>query len=135
MLYKIKSGGVATYTGGQRPLIYFVSSVLRVDAARLRWVCADGNCAHTLTSFYDDLDSVEQYVDWPVMELKYWNDTAEDPDRMRRRMAEFLVHRQAPLDVVAGIGTFDDVIAGQVRDQLAQLGRALPVVARRDWYY
>jgi hypothetical protein len=135
MLYKIERGGVPTYSEGQRPLVYFVSSALRVDGAGLKWVCSDGNCAHTLTSFYDDLDSLEQCIDWPVMKLKIWRDTAEDPDRMRRRMAEFLVYEQVPLDVIAGIGTFDDAIANQVRHQLEQARRALPVVTRRDWYY
>ena len=135
MLLKIKSGGVPTYPGGQRPLIYFVSSVQRVAAAGLNWVCADGNCAHSLTSFYADLGSLERCIDWPVMDLKYWNDTAEHPDRMRRRMAEFLIHQTAPLDVFVGIGTYDDDFADQVRAQLGQYGRTLQVAARPDWYY
>jgi len=135
MMLKIKSGQVPTYTGGQRPLIYFVSSARRVDDAGLTWVCADGNCANSLTSFHADLDSLEQQIDWAVMELRYWNDTADDPDRMRRRMAEFLVHQEVPLDVIAGIGTYDDATADQVRDQFEQHGRATHVATKREWYY
>lgn len=135
MMLKIKSGQVPTYSGGQRPLIYFVSSVRRVADAGLAWVCSDGNCANSLTSFYDDLDSLEQNIDWAVMELRIWKDTADDPDRMRRRMAEFLVYEELPLDLVAGIGTFDDATADKVRDQFEQHGRVTHVATKRDWYY
>jgi hypothetical protein len=34
------------------------------------------------------------------MEAWYWNDTPDDPDRKRRRQAEFLVHGALPWDSV-----------------------------------
>ncbi|UTW68357.1 DUF4433 domain-containing protein [Anaerobacillus sp. HL2] len=43
-------------------------------------------------------------MDWDVMESKYWFDTDDDPDRKRRRQAEFLVLRHFPLELVLGIG-------------------------------
>ena len=108
MMLKIKSGQVPTYSGGQRPLIYFVSTVERVAEAGLTCVYSDGNCANTLTTFHANLDGLDLNVDWAIMKARIWSDTAEDGDRMRRRMAEFLVHQEVPLEVMVGIGTYDD---------------------------
>jgi hypothetical protein len=44
-----------------------------------------------LTDFYDDLNDLKE-VDWNVMTLRIWKDTNDDPDRKRRRQAEFLVY-------------------------------------------
>jgi len=42
-----------------------------------------------LSEFYYDLGYLSE-IDWEIMEEKYWSDTQEDPDRNRRRQAEFL---------------------------------------------
>ena len=47
------------------------------------------------TDFFDRLDDLDK-VDWKIMKSKYWNDTDEDPDRKRRRRAEYLVHQLFP---------------------------------------
>ncbi len=135
MMLKISSGGVPTYSGGQRPLIYFVTSVERVAEAGLTWVYSDGNCAKVVTNFYTDLDGLDENVDWAVMKLRIWKDTAEDGDRMRRRMAEFLVHEELPLSLLVGIGTYNDEIGQEVRRQFEEHGRVTHVATKRDWYY
>jgi len=71
--------------------------------AGLRFLFSDGNCAAALTQVFGDLSLVDSMVDWEVMRAQMWNNTAEDPDRMRRRMAEFLVHERVPTDCLAGI--------------------------------
>jgi hypothetical protein len=63
-------------------------------------VGSDGNCAAGTTCHYNDRELLEEAVDWSVMTAKMWSNTVEDGDRMRRRMAEFLVHRQFPIGCV-----------------------------------
>jgi hypothetical protein len=58
------------------------------------------------------------------MAEQYWNNVPEDPDRQRRRMAEFLVHRAVPLGTVKLVR---DVLGGHVL--------ASRVVVRPHWYY
>jgi hypothetical protein len=53
------------------------------------------------------------------MQAQYWNDTDNDPDRKRRRQAEFLVHEFFPWALVSYIGVYDRSIAETV-DEIIQ---------------
>lgn len=135
MLYKINKGGVAQYQGGQESLVYLVSSVDRVIASELRWVFTDGNCASDITDYFDDAAKLDDLVDWPLMKAQYWNDTADDPDRMRRRMAEFLVYQRFPLDILIGVGVMTDAMGKAVSKILHDGMKQIHVRVRPDWYY
>ncbi|MCY7340293.1 MAG: DUF4433 domain-containing protein [Pseudonocardia sp.] len=132
MMFSISRGNVPTYTGGQGPLIYFWSHLAVVDQLDLQWVGSDGNCAHSLSAVTNDWIELESIVDWDVMTLKYWKDTPEDGDRMRRRMAELLVYRTFPLAAIAGIGAMSEEVAEVARSYTAD---RIPVQVRSDWYY
>jgi hypothetical protein len=135
MLYKLAKGGVPTYTGGQDPLIYLVSNVGAIAAAGVRWLFSDGNCAATVTQVFDDLGLLDSVVDWPLMAARMWNNTADDPDRMRRRMAEFLVYESVPLSCIAGIAVRTQGMKDQVDRLLAAGTVRLPVWVRPGWYF
>lgn len=135
MLYKLAKGSVPTYTGGQDPLIYLVSTVGAITGAGLRWLFSDGNCAANVTQICDDLELLDSVVDWQVMKTRIWKNTAEDPDRMRRRMAEFLVHGSVPLSCMAGIAVRTKGMKEQVESLLAASRVRLPVRVRSGWYF
>jgi hypothetical protein len=135
MLFKLARGGVPTYTEGQDPLIYFVTTVEAVVQAGLRYLFSDGNCAAAVTQVSGDLARLESMVDWEVMRARMWSNTAEDGDRMRRRMAEFLVHDRVPLRCMAGIAVRTEGMRAQVEETLNAYGVTLPVQVRPDWYY
>jgi hypothetical protein len=135
MLFKLARGGVPTYTEGQDPLIYLVSTAEALSAAGLRCLFSDGNCAAAVTQVFNDLSLLDSAVDWEVMRAQMWKNTAEDPDRMRRRMAEFLVHTRVPVDHLAGIAVRTESMMGQVNETLTAHGVALPVRVRPSWYY
>jgi hypothetical protein len=136
MLFRISRGGVVQYPDGdQEPLVYIVTSVEQVVAADLDWVFSDGNCASGITDYYDELSDLETAIDWPLMQERYWRDTADDPDRVRRRMAEFLVHRQSPWDLVIGVATRSQAMADAVQGILQARGLATPIAVRPSWYY
>lgn len=135
MLYKLAKGGVLTYTEGQDPLIYLVSTIKTIADARLRWLFSDGNCAATVTQLFNDLGLLSSVVDWQIMRALMWNNTADDPDRMRRRMAEFLVHERVPVSCLVGIAVRTQGTKKQVESLLAASGVQLPVWVRRGWYF
>jgi hypothetical protein len=135
MLYKLAKGSVATYAQGQDPLIYLVSTVEAATRAGLRCLFSDGNCAVAVTQMSDDLSLLDSMVDWEVIRARMWSNTVEDPDRMRRRMAEFLVHEHVPVGLLAGIAVRTPEILDQVNDMLTVSNVNLPVRVRSAWYF
>jgi hypothetical protein len=135
MLYKIAMGGVPSYTDGQDPLVYLVTAVETVTAAGLHWLFSDGNCAASVTQFFDDPGFLDSAVDWQVMRARMWNNTADDPDRMRRRMAEFLVLGRLPVTCLVGIVTRTPGTKATVETLLGHYDVRLKVVVRRGWYF
>lgn len=87
----------------------------------------------SLSDFFTDTARLAD-LDWPVMQLTYWNDTSQEPDRARRRQAEFLVHQGFPWALVTEIGVIDEDRRQEVRGILGAGGSAA-VVVRRNWYY
>jgi hypothetical protein len=135
MLYKLHKGGVPNYRDGQDPLVYLVSSAEAVAATGTSFVFSDGNCASTVTSFDGDLSQIESVVDWEVMRAQRWANTADDPDRRRRRMAEFLVHHRVQLECLSAIVVRHDTMKEQVEGLLASSRVELPVLAKPSWYF
>lgn len=87
-----------------------------------------------ITQFYDDLQDLGK-VDWPLMRSKYWFDSDEDPDRARRRQAEFLTHGFVPLALIGGIAVMTESTAMQVQEVLQAAECAIPVQVIPGWYY
>lgn len=136
MLLNLHTGRVPGYTEGQRPIVYLVSSIARVNAAGRPWVFSDGHGLAALTSWYDDPDRLTE-VDWEIVGARYWADRPEDNDRQRRKQAEFLVWSDLPWSAVAGIGVIDGDAKARVEAALAAhpAGARTPVRVKRDWYY
>jgi hypothetical protein len=123
------------YQGGDRPLVYLVTTIDAVLGEALDWVATDGNAATATTEFTSDLVALETLVDWPLMGMKRWNGTEEDPDRQRRRLAEFLVHRRVPLSLIRWVATYDESYKAQVSALMAGSPLAGRIITRPDWYY
>lgn len=135
MLLSIKCGNVEGVDANQRRLVYLVSSTERVYDAGLACVFSDGNAAtFGLTSFEADPARFDDHVDWSVMKLRQWQNTDSDPDRMRRRMAEFLVHDALPIELIEAVGVHDAGVKAAFDEAVGESWR-LPVDVRREWYF
>jgi len=132
MLYAINSGVVEGYADGQSPVIYLCSTAEAVRKAGLRWVFTEGHADMLFTDFFDDLKDLDK-VDWDLMQARYWNDTNDDPDRKRRRQAEFLVHQFFPWELVSYIGVYDRSIAERAGEIIK--GGSPELGIERGWYY
>lgn len=134
MLYAISRGMVEGFSGSQRSIIHMVATAQDIQAQGLDFAFTDGHGTIALTEFYNDLASLSE-VDLPLMKARYWADTDDDPDRKRRRQAEFLVYRRLPLALVRGVGVAGPGQQAEVEALLAEFGWEIPVAVRPRWYY
>ena len=118
----------------QRDLIYLVSTVETIVDLPLSFVFTDGHAIMEMTSFYNNPGSLD-CLDWDLIRGKYWCDTTKDPDRKRRRQAEFLIHQQCPWQQIQWIGVFDRDMRENVVQSMADFLHQPEVVIKRDWYY
>lgn len=134
MLYAISRGNVKGFDGSQRSIAHMVATAQDIRAQGLDFAFTDGHGIIALTEFYNDLANLSE-VDQALMTARYWADTDEDPDRKRRRQAEFLVHQRLPLELVRGIGVVGPSQKAEVEALLAEFGWDIPVAMMPRWYY
>jgi ssDNA thymidine ADP-ribosyltransferase, DarT len=135
MLLTLAKGNVPTYQEGQDPLVYLVSYTDTAASTGLPCLFSDGNCASALTSVFNDLAVLESAVDWEIMTARMWANTPDDQDRVRRRMAEFLVHQRVPIACISQIVVRHETMKRQVETILAAHDSSVPVAVRPWWYF
>lgn len=144
MMYVLWRGSVPSFTGDHRDLVYFVAQVDRLVGAGLDFAISDRNAAKDYAEFSDDVSVLgdltaptpqSTFVDWSLMKEEKWNNTPDDPARMERRMAEFLVHSHVPLKLFADVAVSSDDRRARVEQLFATSSCGLQVVVRPDWYY
>ena len=134
-LGSIHKGQVPNYSGGQEEVVYLVTDVERVVEAGLEFVFTDRNAALDLARFENDPSRLGTLVDWRLMEAKMWSNTSEEPDRMERRMAEFLVHRRFAWDLIIGVAAINERRCRETEAALATVGVTTAVRPRQKLYF
>lgn len=134
MLFTISRGNVPNYDQGQEPLVYLVSSVQLIQRAGLPYVFSTRHCDDSNNIFYDDPQHLTE-VDWDVMDMLYWSNKPEQPDRKSRRQAEFLVHRTLPWEWVGDIVTMTEEVLSKVEELIRSADYKPRAEVRRDWFF
>jgi len=134
MLYTISRGNITNCVGGQEAVLHLVCSAQSIQSARLQFVFTNGHGIMALTDFFDHLDHLNE-VDWPLMAATVWRDTLADPDRKRRRQAEFLVHDFCPLSLIDEIGVMTPRMKTKVESILTPTSSRPRVKVVQSWYY
>jgi hypothetical protein len=135
MMYAIHRGRVATYSGGCEELAYLVTSVERLASLGLTMVFTDRNAVLDAATFRSNPADLDALVDWPLMRATMWANTASEPDRRERRMAECLVHGRVPWAAFTEVAVKS---AGSKQRALAAMAKArpqLPITVRPSWYF
>lgn len=134
MLYTIHMGNVAQYQGGQSDIVYLVTTV-----ERLTKICScfftDGHPVAYPRAFYDNFAKIHDIVDFSIMRDKMWCNTPQDPDKRRRRQAEFLANGVVPWTAIYSIGTINDTIANRVEKILNAVAHKPIIKTNPAWYY
>lgn len=118
----------------QNDIIHIVSKASIVQEANIPFVFTNGHALMDFSIFRNSLDDLH-IIDWEVMRSKYWRVTEADNDRMRRRMAEFLIHQHFPARLITSIGVKSEEIAVAVKTILDRFALHVKVNVLPDWYY
>jgi hypothetical protein len=137
MLYAVTRGLVSAEAACTAQIVYLVSSTQTLRGAGLTVIASNRHAELGYAEMTDhdrDLDN-DDFIDWPLMTWKYWNNTADDPDRKERRQAECLVHPRVPWPVIEGVVTKTERARAQVQSVLGSAGQPTPVSVSAEWYF
>ena len=126
MLLNIKTGYRGVTKREQSDIVYICCRLdLIIDYCK-QWCFTDGHAKDALTSFFNNLDSLDQ-VDWDIVSERIWKNTEDDFDRMRRKQAEFLVKDSVPVSSIGRIIVYNEERKLFVQDLIEYYGLNIPV--------
>lgn len=136
MLFNIKTGWGGMQQVPQREIVILVSSLRTLAARNIPFVFTDRHAyleaaQGRFSSSLDDLDR----IDWKIISTRDFKTDLNDPGKKERYQAEALVHRQVPLDALAGLACHGEEQAAILRAELARRELTLKVVVKPDWYF
>jgi ssDNA thymidine ADP-ribosyltransferase, DarT len=134
MLYQIWKGVDGVAQVAQSDIVYIAVSLACIEAKGLPFVFTDGHARSRVTRFYNDAADLAQ-LDWEVIQSPNWANTEEDPDRKRKKQAEFMVKGLVGVDCFGYLLTFDEASKEKVAQMVAAGGHSIPVHVKRDFYY
>ncbi len=131
MLYVIhRQNSDLQYQNGQNRIVHLVSKVgaaIQSSAGRT-WAFSDGNAG---ARFCNNLNQIDNYVDWTAVEAKYWS----DPTVKERKQAEFLVYESFPWPAFVEIGVIRQELAREVESLIQNADHQPKVVVKPGLYY
>jgi hypothetical protein len=136
MLLNIKTGHRGITKRPQSDIVYICCYVDTVIDKCPEWCFTNGHAKNILTEFYNDISHLGE-VDWNIVGERYWNDTEEDFDRMRRKQAEFLVKNHVPNFCIVGIIVANDHKKDVVQQMIEKAGLNIKihVDSKNNFYY
>jgi hypothetical protein len=93
------------------------------------------NAAKNAASFYNTIHDLISCIDWDCMKLHMWNNTDEYPNRMDRRMAEFLILDHISWMDFLGVAVYDEAHKAQLTSLYSRLSGDIRIEVKRDWYF
>lgn len=134
MLYAIQKGFNGVTKRNPQEIIYLVTDFENIKMNNCRYVFTDGHGYHSMSQFFNDEDGLEE-VDWNAVKLIRWTDTEDDPDRKRRKQAEFLVYKELPLSALIGVVVHSEAAKNTVLTKFADHDFTCNVIVKPNWYY
>ena len=139
MLYLIyRRNSALANQDGQKPIIHLEADLHRtIDWSKSnnrRWAYTTSNAGSYHFEDYSDLGQLRR-IDWDAVQAEVWVNTAEFPNRMDFKQAEFLLEGYFPWRLITGIGVYSQNIKDRVRMSLQTSVHRPLVEVKRDWYY
>lgn len=141
MLSAIHNGRVAGCTN-QEPIVHLETTVAAAIQGGRPYVFFDRNATLDYSESFTQLGDLDKiawglFTEPPRLDgfCKYFQSVPAKPDRLERRMAEFLVKDRVALSAFTRIGVVNKAMAERVDAILASAGVTLRSEVRPDWYF
>lgn len=133
MLYVLQYGFNLVPPTPAENIVYCVTSVQKIIDQQLDFVFTDGHAVDRFTSQFskNDIDKLDNLLDWPAINAKYWRDE-NDLDLKRRKEAEFLVLGDISIDGILGYLVYNQ----NSKDKIISYGAdSAKVHVKADFYF
>jgi hypothetical protein len=133
MLYNIKTGYQGVEQIPMRDIVILVSSLPRIARNGVGFVFTDRHAYLQTAEFSGDLAKLAGLA-WQNWRTRDFRRNPDDPSKMERYQAEALIHRQLPVDSLAGLACHGSAQEEALKADIARRGLALKVAIRPEWY-
>jgi len=134
MLYQMATGYEDVQKVLQSDIMYIVVKHDCIVEKGLKYVFTDGHARHSMTRFFNRPDDFDQ-LDWDTIYSEKWNNTQDDPDRQRRKQAEYLVKERVPVDCFAYLLVNSEKTKLKIESLLHQATVKIPVKISKKAFY
>lgn len=110
----------------QKDIVFIVCDAEEIMNSDCQWCFTDGHAKKAITRFFNKKEDMQR-LDWNTIKADYWQDTEEDNDRQRKKMAEFLVLNHVPTNLIRCIVTHTSECTTFCQDLIATVGLSIPV--------
>lgn len=133
MLYVIQKGFNGVTASRAKDIVYCTLSVQKALDLNLNFKFTDGHAIDSYSSFYDkdDINNIDNIVDFNAVKAMYWNDNPNDLDKKRRKEAEFLLYQDVPPSAIIGYFVFCE----EAKGRLTSLGIPEDKISIRPNFY
>lgn len=134
MMYNIKTGYAGITKVSNEKVVFFVSSIHRINELGRTFVFTDRHAYLLSAEFYNDIHDLGQ-IDWPLLQSKNFQRDPDDPEKLERYQAEALIHQHLPVEAFLGAVCFTDHVRNQILQTVQRNGIDLRVEKLPGWYF
>jgi hypothetical protein len=133
MLMNILTGYNGIRKRSQAEIVIIVSSLLKLQAGKQKFLFTDRHASMTGARFSGDLENLN-WIDWPILQNSDFRRDNEDIGKTARYMAEALAYRSLPASSLLGLACCNTKEAESLEALVQARGLSLKVLTKRGWY-
>lgn len=143
MLYAIINGNVEGCNYQQNEIIYFQTTVEKLNENESLYIFSDRNASLEYALFESDYNQLSKTINWnyltssPQLDgyCKFFLTNSQYPERGEIRQAELLIHRELKLNQIQSIGVYNQYTLEIVNELLTRYDFNIPVSIQSAWYF
>lgn len=126
MLFNIATGYRNIVKRPQSDIVYIVCKLQTFMTNACPFIFTDGHAKNQATQFFTDVADLNK-LDWDSVHALTWKNTSDNPDRMRRKQAEFLVKAEVPPQYIAALVVYDAATKAEMDKLVQEMGLSMGV--------